>query len=118
MDAVPIVPPFFQGTKTRHFTSYKQATDHALSTLVLGVLDNILQKLRTSRFRNSTSAGLNPPAEACPVTVPGLIVSIFTLGMFFPASVGSNSGLSRSFVPVRIRVFALIEASAFAVSPL
>src|ERR1700722_15983629 len=32
MDAVPIVPPLFWGTKTRHFTSYKQATDHALLT--------------------------------------------------------------------------------------
>ena len=32
MDAVPIVPPLFLGTKTRHFTSYKQATDHALLT--------------------------------------------------------------------------------------
>src|SRR5262245_32512209 len=47
----------------------------------------------------------------------GLIVIIFTPGMFLPASIGSNSGLSRSLVPVRISVLALIEASAFAVSP-
>jgi len=32
MDAVPIVPPLFRAPKTRHFTSYKQATDHALLT--------------------------------------------------------------------------------------
>jgi len=29
---VPIVPPLFRAPKTRHFTSYKQATDHALLT--------------------------------------------------------------------------------------
>src|SRR5712691_13242500 len=32
MDAVPIVPPLFRAPKTRHFTSYKQATDHELRT--------------------------------------------------------------------------------------
>jgi hypothetical protein len=32
MDAVPIVPPLFRAAKTRHFTSYKQATDHELLT--------------------------------------------------------------------------------------
>jgi hypothetical protein len=32
MDAVPIVPPLFRAPKTRHFTSYKQATDHELLT--------------------------------------------------------------------------------------
>jgi hypothetical protein len=70
-----------------------------------------------SRLRNLTSVGIAPPAEAWPVTVPGLIVIILTPAMFFPASCGSNSGLSRSLVPVRISVFALIEASALAVSP-
>jgi hypothetical protein len=39
MDAVPIVPPLFWGTKTRHFTSYKQATDHALLTRPHSSLD-------------------------------------------------------------------------------
>src|SRR5258707_12346029 len=71
-----------------------------------------------SRLRNSTSAGMAPPAEAWPVTVPGLIVIILTPLMFLPACCGSNSGLSRSLVPVRISVFALIEESALAVSPL
>src|SRR5882724_6526213 len=33
MDAVPIVPPLFRAPKTRHFTSYKQATDHELRTV-------------------------------------------------------------------------------------
>ena len=32
MDAVPIVPLCSGAPKTRHFTSYKQATDHALLT--------------------------------------------------------------------------------------
>src|SRR6059058_3288169 len=32
MDAVPIVPPLFRAPKTRHFTSYKQATVHELRT--------------------------------------------------------------------------------------
>jgi hypothetical protein len=30
IDAVPIVPSLFRAPQTRHFTSYKQATDHAL----------------------------------------------------------------------------------------
>jgi hypothetical protein len=34
MDAVPIVPPLFRAQKTRHFTSYKLTTDHALLTHV------------------------------------------------------------------------------------
>src|SRR5882757_4379923 len=34
MDAVPIVPPLFRAPKTRHFTSYKQATDHELRTQI------------------------------------------------------------------------------------
>jgi hypothetical protein len=32
MDAVPIVPPLFQGTKNTTLTSYKQTTDHELRT--------------------------------------------------------------------------------------
>jgi hypothetical protein len=48
MDAVPIVPPLFWGTKTRHFTSYKQATDHALLTspylIIDGTLDECIRK--------------------------------------------------------------------------
>src|SRR5262249_25476389 len=32
IDAVLIVPSLFRAPKTRHFTSYKQATDHALAT--------------------------------------------------------------------------------------
>src|SRR6266850_5536196 len=59
-----------------------------------------------SRLRNSTSAGIAPPAEAWPFTVPGLIVIILTPLMFLPASSGSNSGFSRSLVPVRISVLA------------
>src|SRR3984957_17927966 len=43
MDAVPIVPPLFWGTKTRHFTSYKQATDHALLTASRQQLAKILR---------------------------------------------------------------------------
>jgi hypothetical protein len=69
-------------------------------------------------LRNSTSAGIPPPAAAWPVTLPGLIVITLAPLMFLPASIGSNSGLSRSLVPVRINVFALIDASALAVSPL
>ena len=39
MDAVPIVPPLFRAAKTRHFTSYKQATDHELLTRIIGGVD-------------------------------------------------------------------------------
>jgi hypothetical protein len=43
MDAVPIVPPLFWGTKTRHFTSYKQATHHALLTTALIQIDSVTE---------------------------------------------------------------------------
>jgi hypothetical protein len=32
IDAVPIVPSLFRAPQTRHFTSYKQATHHALAS--------------------------------------------------------------------------------------
>jgi hypothetical protein len=65
-----------------------------------------------SRLRKSTSAGKTPPAEACPVTVPGLMVVTLTFRMNRAALTGSHSGLSRSLVPTRMRVFALIARSA------
>src|SRR5262249_32743013 len=71
-----------------------------------------------SRLRNSTSAGIPPPAEACPVTVPGEIVIIRTSLMARAADCGSNSGLSKSLVPVRTKVFAFIDSITFSVSPL
>ncbi len=69
------------------------------------------RKLVVSRLRNSTSAGKPPPADACPVTVPGEIVTTRTFLIALAAACGSNSGLRRSFVPVRISVLALIEAT-------
>src|SRR5262249_58026062 len=71
-----------------------------------------------SRLRKSMSAGKTPPAEACPVTVPGLIVGTLTARISRAASTGSHSGLSRSLVPTRIRVFAVMARSALVVSPL
>src|SRR5262249_33494309 len=73
---------------------------------------------KISRLRKSTSAGKTPPAEACPVTVPGLMVVTLASRINRAASTGSHSGLSRSLVPTRIRVFALMERSALVVSPL
>jgi hypothetical protein len=71
-----------------------------------------------SRLRKSTSAGKTPPAEACPVMVPGLMVVTLTSRMNRAALTGSHSGLSRSLVPTRMRVFALIARSAPVLSPL
>src|ERR1700733_11835113 len=52
------------------------------------------KKAPVSRLRNSTSPGKNPPADACPLTVPGLMVTTLTSAIFFAASFGSKSGLS------------------------
>ena len=76
------------------------------------------KNVEISRLRKSMSAGKTPPAEACPVTVPGLMVVTLTSRISRAASTGSHSGLSRSLVPTRIRVFALMARSALVVSPL
>src|SRR5262249_31155031 len=52
------------------------------------------KKPEISRLRKSTSAGRIPPAEAWPVTVPGLMVLTRTSRMWRAASTGSHSGLS------------------------
>jgi hypothetical protein len=48
MDAVPIVPPLFRAAKTRHFTSYKQATDHELLTRQTGEVDEAQRLLQAA----------------------------------------------------------------------
>src|SRR5215831_3994189 len=60
----------------------------------------------------STSAGMNPPAAKWPVMESGLMGTVRTSRMYLAASSGSHSGLSRSFVPVMIKVFALMTRRA------
>lgn len=55
---------------------------------------------------------MNPPAAKWPVTESGLMGTVRTSRMYRAASSASHSGFSRSFVPVMIRVLALMARKA------